>query len=101
MRKLIKRIREPLTQDIIIFTGLTIMLAASVLAAHYLGGSLSVVEWRLSTMLENIRQLNPWVEYGVSAALVLLVFAFLVHVRDKLMPYDARGAARWDPAQEL
>lgn len=101
MRRLIKRIREPLTQDIVIFTGLTMILAACVMAAHYLGGTLSVVEWRISTMLENLQHLNPWIEYGVSVALVLLVFAFLVHVRDKLMPYDAKGTARWDPAQEL
>lgn len=101
MRTLIKRIREPLTQDIVIFTGITLILAAFVMAAQYLGGSLGVVEWHISTALESLRDLNPWIEYGVSAALVLLVLAFVVHVRDKLMPYDAKGTARWDPAQEL
>ncbi len=90
MKKHIKRIMEPLTQDVIIYTGLTIILAAFVFAAHYFGGPLSVAEWRLSMMLENLRHLNPWVEYGISAAFVVLLFAVLAHVRDKLIPHGSK-----------
>lgn len=89
-----KIIREPLTHDITIYTGLTMILAVFVIAAHFFGGYVSVVEWRISNMLANYYHLNPETELGVSVALVLVVFALLVRGRHKLMPHTPVGAAR-------
>lgn len=95
------KITQPETHDITVYTVLTLLLTGLVLAAHYFGGILSVYEWRISQILENLQHLNPWVEVGIATSLVMLVVSLLIYGHNALKPYDASGSNKWDIEHEL
>ncbi|MCC6301318.1 MAG: hypothetical protein IT489_00775 [Gammaproteobacteria bacterium] len=95
------KIRDPQTHDIEIYTALTLFLAAFVIGAHFFGGVLGVYEWRLSLLLENLQHMNPWVETGITVALVVAIVGLLVHERDMLKPCEATSIDKWDTEHGL